>query len=212
MKKLLTVTAVMGLVSLLLTGGSLAQMGAQPDKGGGTPQVTQPAPAPSAQPSLQEPKAPPGAEPGKGAEATKEEPKAQPGVKGGKAAETATGKELPASTLMSTTVRSREGESLGKINELVIDPKEGKITTAVLSFGGFLGIGGKSVAIPWSDVKLADNGKTITVAMAREQLETAPEWKKPVEETKPPMREPGMREPAGRPGLPQPERPMPQPR
>jgi hypothetical protein len=89
----------------------------------------------------------------------------------------------------------------------VIDPKEGKITTAVMSVGGFMGIGAKSIALPWSDMKWGPDGKTLVIAMAREELEKAPEWKKPIEETTPPMREP-----AGRPGLPQPERPMPQPR
>jgi len=56
--------------------------------------------------------------------------------------------------------------------------------------GGLLGIGAKSVAIPWQQVTPQSDGKAVVVAMGKEELQSAPEWKKPVEETIPPGREP----------------------
>jgi len=35
------------------------------------------------------------------------------------------------------------------------------------------------VAVPWSEVKSSDDGKTVIIAKAKEELENAPEWKKP---------------------------------
>ncbi len=53
------------------------------------------------------------------------------------------------STLESLKVHNRSGESLGKIKDLVVDARTGKISYAVLDFGGFLGIGDKWFAVPW---------------------------------------------------------------
>ncbi len=99
-------------------------------------------------------------------------------------------KELYAATLLGTDVKNPAGETVGKIKELVIDPKDARITTAVVSMGSFLGMGGKAVAVPWNDVKLSSDGKTVVVAMAKEQLESAPSWKQPEEETRAPMQRP----------------------
>ena len=51
-------------------------------------------------------------------------------------------------------------ESLGKIEDLVIDPATGKIRYAVLSFGGFLGIGDKYFAVPSQKLSFMSKGKT----------------------------------------------------
>src|SRR5215475_12163691 len=63
-----------------------------------------------------------------------------------------TSKELYTSDLIGATVKNPEGESLGSIQELVLDPKDAKIKNVVVSMGGLLGIGAKSVAIPWQEV------------------------------------------------------------
>ena len=56
---------------------------------------------------------------------------------------------LSASALKGDKVVNRQGEDLGKIEELMIDLDRGRIAYAVLSFGGFLGMGDKLFAIPW---------------------------------------------------------------
>jgi sporulation protein YlmC with PRC-barrel domain len=86
---------------------------------------------------------------------------------------------LYASTLIGASVKSPTGESLGKIDELVIDPQQAQIKTAVVSMGGVLGIGARTVAVPWSAVQLDMNDGSVTVAKERADLEKAPDWKKP---------------------------------
>jgi hypothetical protein len=63
----------------------------------------------------------------------------------------------------------------------VLDRQEARITSAVVLVGGLLGIGAKSVAIPWKEVMLENNGKTVVVSMSKDELTNAPDWKKPEE-------------------------------
>src|ERR1700693_59169 len=56
---------------------------------------------------------------------------------------------LAASTLAGDQVQNTAGENLGKVDEIMIDIPAGKVAYAVLSFGGFLGMGNKLFAVPW---------------------------------------------------------------
>jgi hypothetical protein len=49
-----------------------------------------------------------------------------------------------------TAVRRPKGDKIGSIERLMVDKVSGKVAYAVLSFGGFLGIGHKHLPIPWS--------------------------------------------------------------
>jgi len=62
---------------------------------------------------------------------------------------------LSTSTLTVDRVRNAAGEDLGKIEEIMIDLDSGRIAYAVLSFGGFLGIGEHNVAVPFSSLQWA---------------------------------------------------------
>ena len=149
MKKLVTMAAVIALAGFLLTTGPLAQTATTPDE------PTQPrSPSTTATP-------PPMEKPSKGVNAP-----------------VGTTKEVYASTLIGASVKNPQGENLGKIDELVIDLQQAQVKTAVVSMGGLLGIGSKYVAVPWSEVKSSDDGKTVIIAKAKEELENAPEWKK----------------------------------
>jgi sporulation protein YlmC with PRC-barrel domain len=53
-------------------------------------------------------------------------------------------------TVIGSKVVNAQNEDLGKIEDLVIDAGAGRIAYAVLSFGGFLGMGDKYFAIPWN--------------------------------------------------------------
>ena len=55
---------------------------------------------------------------------------------------------LSASTIKGDKVINTAGEDLGKIEELMLDLRDGRIAYAVLSFDGFLGLGNKLFAIP----------------------------------------------------------------
>lgn len=50
---------------------------------------------------------------------------------------------VKASEVIGVKVKNSQGESLGKINEVVIDKIQGKISYLVLDFGGFLEFGNK---------------------------------------------------------------------
>jgi sporulation protein YlmC with PRC-barrel domain len=62
--------------------------------------------------------------------------------------------------LVGLKVYNTSDESLGKIEDLVIDPMAGKILYAVLSFGGILGIGDKYFAVPWQKLSFVSRGTT----------------------------------------------------
>jgi sporulation protein YlmC with PRC-barrel domain len=88
--------------------------------------------------------------------------------------------EVYASKLIGASVKDTQGESLGKIDELLIDPRDARIKAAVVSVGGVLGLGAKSVAIPWDKMTMGSgpDRDTIVVAMGKEELERAPGWQK----------------------------------
>jgi sporulation protein YlmC with PRC-barrel domain len=67
---------------------------------------------------------------------------------------------VKARDLIGVKVYNPSNENLGKIEDLVMDPSAGKIRYAVLSFGGFLGMGDKLFAVPWDDLKLVSKGTT----------------------------------------------------
>jgi len=83
-----------------------------------------------------------------------------------------------ASTFIGSSVLNAQGESLGKIDDLVIDPATGHITYAALSRGGVLGIGGKLFAVSWDALRLQPDGKTFVLDIPKETLESAPGFDK----------------------------------
>ena len=85
---------------------------------------------------------------------------------------------LSASTIIGDHVRNPEGEDLGKIEELMIDVKAGRIAYAVLSFGGFLGLGDKFFAIPWETLSLRPREKEFVLNIDKEKLKEAPGFDK----------------------------------
>jgi len=85
------------------------------------------------------------------------------------------------SELEGTEVRTPDGDDLGEIQGLAID-SNGRVNYAVLSVGGFLGMGERLVPVPWDALKLSmagDDGdeKVITLSATKDQLAKAPEFK-----------------------------------
>ena len=80
---------------------------------------------------------------------------------------------VDASSIIGATVRS-QGTDGGKVDRLMVDPKDGRVKTVVIQMGGTLGVGGKSVSMPWDSVKVGqDNGKII-VSAEQQMLDQAP--------------------------------------
>src|SRR5512144_1443094 len=99
----------------------------------------------------------------------------------GKGSSTADGpgpEVMDAATLIGDSVVNDAGEDLGKIEAIMLDVTTGKIAYAVLSFGGFLGMGDKLFAIPWSALTLDAEQKCFVLNVAKERLENAPGFDK----------------------------------
>ncbi len=60
----------------------------------------------------------------------------------------------------------------------MIDMQSGRISYAVLSFGGFLGMGDRLFAVPWQALKLDTENKRFTLNVSKEQLKNAPGFDK----------------------------------
>jgi sporulation protein YlmC with PRC-barrel domain len=85
---------------------------------------------------------------------------------------------LAASTLAGDQVQNSAGEDLGKVDEIMIDIPAGKIAYAVLSFGGFLGMGNKLFAVPWRALRLDEDKKHFILDVDKKKLENAPGFDK----------------------------------
>ncbi len=84
--------------------------------------------------------------------------------------------EVRFSKLKGIDVKSNSGEDLGKVEDLVIDPR-GKIQFAVLGSGGLLGIGEKRIPVPWQAVSVQSE-KQLTMNIDKEKLKSAPTLKR----------------------------------
>ena len=76
--------------------------------------------------------------------------------------------EIRASKMMGSTVYDLENRNIGSVKDLVLN-KDGQVDAVVLDVGSFLGMGGKYVAIPISDIK-TDNNR-LTLDRTKEQLQ-----------------------------------------
>jgi ribosomal 30S subunit maturation factor RimM len=76
--------------------------------------------------------------------------------------------------MIGTDVVNAQGENLGDVKEVVIDPHTGKVAYAVVSFGGFLSMGEKLFAIPFSAFTYDVRNNEYVLAIDKKQLETAP--------------------------------------
>jgi len=85
---------------------------------------------------------------------------------------------LSADTLTGDSVVNLQEEDLGKIEHLMIDLEKGRVAYAVLSFGGFMGMGDKLFAIPWDALKVDTAEKRFVLDVDKKKLELAPGFDK----------------------------------
>jgi sporulation protein YlmC with PRC-barrel domain len=85
---------------------------------------------------------------------------------------------LGASTLIHDKVVNLAGQDIGQIEELMIDVTTGRVAYAVMSFGGFMGIGNKLFALPWSAVTVDETKRRFVVNVTRETLDSMPGFDK----------------------------------
>lgn len=85
---------------------------------------------------------------------------------------------MGADTLLGNDVYNDADESLGSIKEFMIDMQRGKVSYAVLSFGGFLGMGDRLFAVPWQALRLDTANKRFILNASKDQLKNAPGFDK----------------------------------
>ncbi len=84
---------------------------------------------------------------------------------------------LAASEIKGARVTNFQNQDIGDIDEMLIEPNTGQIRFAVVSVGGFLGLGSTKVAVPWLAFQMVtERGKIkqLMLDAIKERLEKAP--------------------------------------
>ncbi|MEI8146633.1 MAG: PRC-barrel domain-containing protein [Alphaproteobacteria bacterium] len=81
---------------------------------------------------------------------------------------------IAADKVNGTTVYNLAGEKLGSVDDIMIDKVSGRAIYAVMSFGGFLGMGEKFHPLPWSTLKYDSAKSGYVINMDKKVLENAP--------------------------------------
>ena len=75
-----------------------------------------------------------------------------------------------------TAVYGADSEKIGRIENLMIDKLSGKVAYAVLSFGGWLGMGEDHYPLPWAKLKYNEALGGYVVNLTNKQLQSAPKY------------------------------------
>ncbi len=85
-----------------------------------------------------------------------------------------TGHLIAGAKVAGTDVYSLDSEHIGSIEDVMLDKGTGKVAYAVLSFGGFLGMGSKHYPLPWEMLRYDTNLGGYVVKLSKARLEGAP--------------------------------------
>ena len=95
---------------------------------------------------------------------------------GGAVATDETNRLISSDKAVGTAVYNRRGEHLGSVYNLMIDKYSGQVAYAVMSFGGFLGIGESYHPLPWRTLTYDTRKGGYVVDIDRTRLERAPSY------------------------------------
>lgn len=83
---------------------------------------------------------------------------------------------IAAEKVNGTNVYNPAGDKLGSVEDIMIDKVSGKAIYAVMSFGGFLGMGEKHHPLPWASLKYDTSKDGYVVNLDKRVLEAAPSY------------------------------------
>ena len=83
---------------------------------------------------------------------------------------------IAAEKVEGTNVYNTAGDKLGTVDDIMFDKVSGRAIYAVMSFGGFLGMGEKSHPLPWATLKYDAQKSGYVVNLDKKQLEAAPNY------------------------------------
>ncbi|MEO6917748.1 MAG: PRC-barrel domain-containing protein [Collimonas sp.] len=81
---------------------------------------------------------------------------------------------MGAHTIIGNDVCNQHGNDLGDITEIMLNMQSGKIAYAVLSFGGYFGVGEKLFAVPWEALTLDTENRRFVLKVDMQRLKLAP--------------------------------------
>ena len=81
---------------------------------------------------------------------------------------------IRAKKVLGTNVVDRSGNKIGEVEDVILDKQTNSILFAVISFGGFLGMGEKYHPIPWAGLDYDEGAGAYVVGYTKEQLQAAP--------------------------------------
>jgi sporulation protein YlmC with PRC-barrel domain len=95
---------------------------------------------------------------------------------GGTPATDETAELIASNKVEGTAVYDRQGNKLGSVYNFMVNKRSGQVAYAVMSFGGFLGIGESYHPLPWNQLTYDTNRGGYVVNLTRAQLEGAPTY------------------------------------
>lgn len=87
----------------------------------------------------------------------------------------AVGEGYRTSKLRGATVHNDQNERIGTIDDIIVDKE--RVLFAIIQVGGFLGIGGHLVAVPYSSLEMQDPAKIVLPGATKDALKNLPEFK-----------------------------------
>jgi len=86
--------------------------------------------------------------------------------------------EMAGSAIIGAKVHDGSGNTIGKIDDLYLDDN-GAIKVVVVTVGGLMGVGGRDVAVKWSDISFQRDGKSLllTTSLSKDALTAMPDYK-----------------------------------
>ncbi len=87
-----------------------------------------------------------------------------------------TDRTIASDKVEGTPVYDSDGERIGKIQSVMIDKYTGKVVYAVMSFGGFIGLGERYHPLPWAVLRYDEKLEGYIVGIKKEALESGPSF------------------------------------
>lgn len=82
-----------------------------------------------------------------------------------------------ASKLIGMTVKNRQDETIGDVENVLVDLSSGRLVAVVISSGGFLGMGDELSAVPPTALRFSEDRDSLQLDASKEQLTSAPHFK-----------------------------------
>jgi hypothetical protein len=89
----------------------------------------------------------------------------------------ATDRLIASDQVEGMTVFNRQGEQIGSVYKFMVDKRTGQVAYAIMSFGGFLGIGDTYHPLPWESLHYDTDTGGYVIDLDRSKLESAPKFR-----------------------------------